>query len=235
MTELVHLDDLDVLMQKVRANIEARKSRIDTQDFVSAGKNNVPPPVDVKRTHYSAAELLASYDSVFMRTVYLAITGHEPCGKEAAQLLQELRLGKISRIDVIDILLTGHDARERGVVITGLRRQRFYDRMRRSIVLGKMTALARIARNIPRLASYMRQVISRVDGAERKVNQLELQLIQANQERQALEVFMQQQVQVLSARINTLHEQFQSPEFEKDALSICINKAPNPVRANYEA
>lgn len=205
MSELGQPDELDVLMQRVRADVEARKVRAaatETQAVAgNAGAPALPPPVDAGRLRYSAAELLAFYDVVFLRAAHIAVLGREPEGDAPARLLQQLRLGEIGRVEVIDVLRASDEAQARGASITGLTRERFSDGVRRSIAGRKLAALLRISRNIPRLASYMRQVISRVDTTERKMAQLEARLNEAQAAREAAEGQLRAQVEALSRRV----------------------------------
>ncbi|MFT0891450.1 hypothetical protein [Pseudochelatococcus sp. G4_1912] len=206
MGEMVRLNDLDILMQKVRADVEARKARVDAEAYALNDAEELPPPIDVNRMRYTAAELLANYDVVFLRSAYLAILGQEPDGDNAAQYLQDLRLGQLSRIDVLDCLLATDEARARGVRVSGLRRERFIERARRSVFGRKLGVLVRIAGNIPRLASYMRQVIARVDTAESKLQKLERHLIEAQAERQTCEALINQHLQAMTLQISELQE-----------------------------
>ncbi|MGI6245330.1 MAG: hypothetical protein ACOYJQ_06145 [Pseudochelatococcus sp.] len=204
MSEQVPLDDLDALMQRVRADVEARKARANAEIAAVNGADVIPPPVDAARLDYTATELLAHYDVVFMRAAHLAVLGREPAGEDAARFLQRLRLGEMSRIEVIDALAATDEAQARGARISGLARERFVERVRRSLLGRKLAALARIMRNIPRLASYMRQVVARVDAAERKVQQLERRLEETIEARKASEAQLGQRIQALTQQIGAL-------------------------------
>ncbi|MGV6871070.1 hypothetical protein ACUSIJ_00030 [Pseudochelatococcus sp. B33] len=201
MSEQVQPDDLDTLMQRIRADVEARKVKADAQAIGTNGLQILPPPIDSGRLQYTAAELLAFYDVVFLRAAHLAVLGREPRGEGAAKLLQQLRLGQISRVDVIDALRASDEAHVRGARISGLGRERFTDGIRRSLLGRKLAALLRISRNIPRLASYMKQVIARVDTTERKVLQLEAQLNEALAAREAAEAQLLERIETLSRRV----------------------------------
>lgn len=203
-SEQVQPDDLDALMQRIRADVEARKAKADAQVLGGDEVQVVPAPVDATRLQYTAAELLAFYDVVFLRAAHLAVLGREPRGESAAGLLQQLRLGQISRVGIIDALRATDEAQARGARISGLGRERFADGIRRSLLGRKLAALARILRNIPRLASYMRQVISRVDATERTVLQLERRLGDALAEREALEAQLLGRIETLSRQISEL-------------------------------
>ncbi|MBB3809651.1 hypothetical protein [Pseudochelatococcus contaminans] len=210
MNEQVQPDDLDALMQRIRANVEARKASTEAQVIVPDNVSAVAAPIDAGRQHYAAVEILAFYDVAFLRAAHLAILGREPDGEVASRLLQQLRLGDITRIDVIDTLRASDEAGVRGVRISGLGRARFADNIRRSAITRKLAALVRISRNIPRLASYMRQVISRVDLAERKVQQLEGQLKEALAARAAAEARMLERIETLSGRVANIEERSQA-------------------------
>lgn len=214
MNEQVQPDDLDALMQRIRANVEARKASAEAQVIAPDNAPAVAAPIDAGRQHYAAAEILAFYDVAFLRAAHLAVLGREPDGEVASRLLQQLRLGDITRIDVIDTLRASDEAGVRGVRISGLGRERFVDNIRRSAITRKLAALVRISRNIPRLASYMRQVISRVDLTERKVQQLEGQLKEALAARAASEAQLLQRIEALSSRIAAI-EGRSSPGGEK--------------------
>lgn len=205
MSEQVQPDDLDVLMQRIRADVEARKAQADAQAVAAGTAAQVlPPPVDAARLQYTAAELLSFYDAVFLRAAHLAVLGREPRGEDAAGLLQRLRLGEVSRVDIIDTLRATDEANARGARISGLGQERFAEGIRRSALGRKLAALVRISRNIPRLASYMKQVIARVDGTERKVLHLEGRLSEALAAREAAEARLAERVESLTRRIGEL-------------------------------
>lgn len=199
-SEQAQPDDLDVLMRRIRADVEARKAKADAQVIGATSAQALPPPVDSARLQFTAAELLGFYDVTFLRAAHLAVLGREPQGESAAKLLQQLRLGQVSRLDIVDALRATDEAHARGARVTGLERERFLEGIRRSLLGRKIAALARISRNIPRLASYMKQVITRVDATERKVAHLEGQLAEALSARETLEA----STQALSRRIEAL-------------------------------
>lgn len=203
-SEQVRPDDLDALMQRIRADVEARKAKADAQAIGTNDVQVLPPPIDAGRLQYTAAELLTFYDVVFLRAAHLAVLGREPRGEDAARLLQQLRLGQISRVDVIDALRATDEANARGARISGLGQERFADGIRRSLLGRKLAAFLRISRNIPRLASYMKQVISRVDTTERKVLQLEAQLNEALAARDAAQAQLLDRIEALSRRVAEL-------------------------------
>ncbi|MFC0219011.1 hypothetical protein ACFFJ7_11465 [Pseudochelatococcus lubricantis] len=204
MSELVRLDDLDALMQRVRADVEARKARADARIVGGNGAEVAPPPLDPAQLRYTATEILAHYDVVFMRAAYLSLLGREPAGEDAARFLQQLRLGQISRIDLIDALAATDEAQARGARISGLRRERFLDRIRRSRLGRKIVALASLARSIPRLASEVRRLAARVDTAERKAQQLERRLEEEHKAKTESEVQFSRQIEVLTQKISEL-------------------------------
>lgn len=204
MSEQVQPDDLDALMQRIRADVETRKAKAGAQAIGTSEMHVLPPPVNVARLQYTAAELLAFYDVVFLRAAHLAVLGREPQGDGAAKLLQQLRLGEVSRLDIIETLRASDEAQARGARISGLGQERFLDRIRRSSLGRKLAAVLRIARNVPRLASYMKQVISRVDTSERKVVQLEGKLNEALAGREAVEAQLLERIDILSRRVAEL-------------------------------
>lgn len=206
MSEHVQPDDLDALMQRIRADVEARKAKADAQAIGVSGVQVLPPPVDPGRLQYTASELLTHYDVVFLRAAHLAVLGREPQGETATRLLQQLRLGQISRVDVIDALRATDEAQGRGARISGLGQERFTETIRRSMLGQKLAALLRIARNIPRLASYMRQVISRTEITERKMQQLEAQLNETLVARETVEAQLLERIDSLSRRVIELEE-----------------------------
>lgn len=211
MSDVLQTHDLDTLMRRVRADVQARKSTVDAESgaggegAAAKGASAMAIPLDRNRTSYRAGELLAFHDVVFLRAAFIAVLGREP-DREANDLLRRLRLGEIGKTEALATLLATEEAHSRNVRIRGLWWHQLVGGAKSSAIGRKSASLARITRNIPRLASYIRQVVERVDVAERKVGYLQQRLDEEIASRQQEQGELSFQVRELADRLAGLEK-----------------------------
>jgi hypothetical protein len=183
--------DLDVLMARVRAEVEARKAQALIDAHQSAGGETAS--ADSAR-RYRAGVLLALPNAEFIKESYLATLGREPQEDELTELRDRLLTGQISRFRALKDLLDTEEARQRHSKIAGLRLSEILDAIRRSAPARWLARVGQTIRTIYLLPRRIPQFLKRVDVIERtareaafKAEELDHKLTAASQAIQALE------------------------------------------------
>jgi hypothetical protein len=181
MTAMPAPPDLDVLMERLRAEVAARRKQALAPPAEEPDDTEAAEAIDPARRRYHVREFLYLPDAAFVRAAARAVLGRDPTATEQADLLDRLRLGQAERLEIVAILRQQPEGQARGAGIGGLQARLFVMRVRRSASLAALRSMVRLLRNTPRLAGYMRQVVARVDQAERKADSATQRAAEATQ------------------------------------------------------
>jgi len=163
--------DLNQLMERLRAEVAARRGRALSEPEEDALDESVAAEaIDPTRRRYHVRDFLYLPNAACIRGAFRAVLGRDPTAEELAGMLDRLRLGQAERLELVAELHAMPEAVARGARIAGLRARLLVVRLRTNRTAGTARAAMRLLRNTPRLAGYMRQVVARVDEAERKAN-----------------------------------------------------------------
>jgi hypothetical protein len=183
--------DLDLLMARVRAEVEARKSQASIDARKSADGGAMPAKA-ARRTRASA--LLALPNVEFIKESYFAALGREPEEYELTELRDDLLTGQITRFGALRELLDSKEAKQRNSRIAGLRQSEILDAIRRSAPARWLVQAGKAIRTVYLLPRRIPQFLKRVDAIERtareaafKTEELDQKLAAASQAIQSLE------------------------------------------------
>lgn len=162
--------DLDALMERVRAEVNARRDR--TSAGTASAQQNAAANPDAPV--YNIDALIALPDAEFVRAAYRAIFAREASEDEFTGSRDRLLTGDIDRTRLLGELLKSDEARARGARIEGLGRHEFGDAIRHSALARWATNVAHTLRTIYLLPRRIRQFLKRVDGIERTAGETAL-------------------------------------------------------------
>ncbi|HEX9919719.1 MAG TPA: hypothetical protein VGA87_11160, partial [Pyrinomonadaceae bacterium] len=111
------------------------------------------------RSQYHVTELLAYHDRHFVESVYKAILGRAPSQLERARELDELRSGRVGKVEIIERLLSAAETRagaKRRVEIEGLPSP-LMRRLARMPVIGYVLRLVRALVRLPLSLQHQQQ------------------------------------------------------------------------------
>lgn len=149
------------------------------------------PPIegfDVAVKRYRLSDFLAFQDRDFVALAYRGVLKREPEGEGFAYHLEQLRSGRLSRIDILGDIAHSAEARAAGVSIDGLAKAYARARLGRLPVLGSIFRWLAAFAQLPGLLTYIRQVETSSHGRMAALTDaLDAQLAQANTRLAALE------------------------------------------------
>jgi hypothetical protein len=155
--------DLDALMERLRAEVEQRRSQASAG---GAGGGQ----------RYDAQALLDLPDAEFVATARRFILGREAGADEVGRDLDRLLLGRVSRTAFLQELMSSAEGRARGVPLEGLARAIRRERMRDGVVSRWLLNAAQVFRTIYLLPRRIRQFQKRVDLLERRAADVALRI-----------------------------------------------------------
>jgi O-antigen chain-terminating methyltransferase len=168
--------ELDVLMERLRAEIAARAAVAKTKTSGAAGgMANAASARGVR-------QLLALPGADFVDAAFRAVLGRDPDPERQGAVQRRLDIGLASRSDVLVELRWSEEGRAQGRHVPGLAWLVVRHRLRNARLNKAVRSGLRLLRNIPRLALYMRSVVERVDGAERRAANAEAAAMRATAE-----------------------------------------------------
>lgn len=106
---------------------------------------------------YDLNDLLRFHDRVFVRNAYRAILGRHPTEAECVTHLNELRTGRMNKIDVLATLRFSAAGKARGVQIEGLQGRAIVRRLGQIPIIGYMLRLAIALTRLPNLVRDQKQ------------------------------------------------------------------------------
>lgn len=176
--------DLDALMERVRAEVNARKSPAS----VVPAATRADSVANLETAACSVDALMALPDAEFVRAAYVTVFARDATEAEFTYNRDRLFIGTIDRGRLLGELLKSEEARRRGARIEGFSQRALGDAIRRSAPARWTMNAANTFRTIYLLPRRIRQFLKRVDGIERTAGETSLR---ANQ---------------LSARVHSLED-----------------------------
>jgi hypothetical protein len=155
--------DLDVLMARLREEVEARKRKAASEPAAS-GAASEPRRV-------SAEDLIELPEAAFVLTAYRLLLGREAAPEEADRQIDRLLLGRLQRTKLLAELLATDEARAAGARLEGLPQARRRERLMSSPVARLFLGAANVFRTIYLLPKRIRQFIKRVEGLEQRASE----------------------------------------------------------------
>jgi hypothetical protein len=162
--------DLDALMQRLRAEVNARKSHSSAEPASAPDHSKAT----AAPRGCTADTLLSLPDAEFVRAAYAAIFAREAIETEFAKSRDRLLTGEIGRTRLLRELLRSDEAVKRGARIEGLGRRELSEWIRRSAPAKWAMNVAHTVRTIYLLPRRIRQFLKRVDGIERTAGETAL-------------------------------------------------------------
>lgn len=146
------------------ASVELRRMLLNAVEF-SEPEHEIPtvrlqPEFEPhKDDHYQLADLLKFHDHTFVRNAYRAILKREPGENEPGQMefREELRSGRLNKIDVLASIRSSGEGRRKGVRVDGLARPAAIRRLYRVPVFGYLFELLGAVARLPRSLRSQRQ------------------------------------------------------------------------------
>jgi O-antigen chain-terminating methyltransferase len=143
---------------------------------------------DLGAKRYRLSDFLNYQDRDFVALAYRGLLKREPEGEGFAYHLEQLRSGRLSRIDILGDMATSPEARASGVEIEGLAQAYGRARLGRLPILGALVRWLGAFAQLPGLLTYIRQVETSSHGRMAALTDaLDAQLVAANARLAALE------------------------------------------------
>ena len=173
--------DLDVLMRRIRAKVESRKAAASATGSAQSASSTLPdigsqptvtpPPLNLARLsaaavpvpskeRYTTEELLRYHDEEFLHYAYRAILRRDPDPNGLASFLDELRGGRVSRIEVLGRLRYSPEGRAAAVPVRGLALRFAVRSARRIPVLGRVIAILQYVLRLPEVVGSLERLES---------------------------------------------------------------------------
>lgn len=171
--------DLDVLMRRIRMKVESRKAASSAARAAQVPSSitsdtapqpaSAPPPLSLSRLsaaetpvpsnkRYTSEELLRYHDEEFLRYAYHAILRRDPDGRGFASFLDELRSGRVSRIEVLGRIRYSPEGRAAAVPVEGLALRFAVRRARRIPVFGRVIAVLQYVGRLPEVVGSLERL-----------------------------------------------------------------------------
>jgi len=160
--------DLDVLMEKIRAEVVERKQ---LAGVVSPSEVAPIASPDFATRKWNARQLLALPATDFARATHLAFFGREPSPDEFVRLRDRLLVGRVGRMRILREFRRSPEARARELRVEGLTQQFVWDRLYWSPPAKFGRALGRGARTLWLVRRHIREFTERVETLERRAAQ----------------------------------------------------------------
>jgi O-antigen chain-terminating methyltransferase len=146
-----------------------------------------PATFDVAAKRYRLSDFLVFQDRDFVGLAYRGLLKREPEGEGFAYHLEQLRSGRLSRIDILGDMAQTAEAQQAGVEIEGLRAAYRRARLARLPLLGRFVRWLGALAQLPGLLVYIRQVETAAHGRMAALTDaLEAELHAAKQAQAAL-------------------------------------------------
>jgi hypothetical protein len=161
--------DLDVLMQRIRSEVEKRRSadrsnrpgaRAPEGDAAAddggralqlARMAETAAPFEPK-DRYGVDDFLPYHDEEFLTRVYRGVLRRQPDGPGFVSFLEQLRRGSLSKVEVLGRVRYSAEGRAAAVPVAGLAPRFALRMMRRIPLLGRVVAIAQYVVRLPELA-----------------------------------------------------------------------------------
>ncbi|MCL1634638.1 methyltransferase domain-containing protein [Luteimonas sp. SX5] len=177
---------VDEIMRRVRAEIVQRGGIAFPDEAGTAGEAGDPlwwrPAADrlPEKREYALADLLAFSDADFVVTAYRVVLFRSPDEEGFRHFLSQLRLGNLSKVEVLGALRWSAEGRARGVHIDGLLAPYVMRQWRRKRVIGPLIgwlhAFARLGSLPDRLAGAESAQARELQQLGRQLNHMGAQL-----------------------------------------------------------
>jgi O-antigen chain-terminating methyltransferase len=174
--------DLDVLMRRIRAQVEARRgvhaaaacepANVASEHALRLERVRENAPAFVPKPRYDLADFLAYYDEEFLQRVYRGVLRRNPDSTGCASFLQALRANALSRIEVLGRIRYSREGRAADVAVNGLAVRFALRSMRRLPLIGRLVGIVQYVVRLPDvIASHERfeGEIARREAALRRV------------------------------------------------------------------
>lgn len=155
--------DLDVLMARLREEVQARKRHSASEP---GGPASVPAPERVR-----ALDLIELPEAAFVMTAYRLLLGREAGPEEADRQIDRLLLGRVMRSDMLAELQGTAEARAAGATLEGLPQARLRERLMSSRVASVALNAANGLRTVLLLPKRIRQFVKRVESLEQRASE----------------------------------------------------------------
>lgn len=153
--------DLDVLMTRLREEVQARKRQAASEQAASAV---------TEQRRVRAMDLLEMPEAAFVMTAYRALLGREAQPDEADRQIDRLLLGRAKRTDLLAELLSTDEARAAGAALEGLAQARRRERLMSNPVASLFLSAANTLRTVYLLPKRIRQFVKRVEALEQRAS-----------------------------------------------------------------
>lgn len=150
--------DLDVLMARLREEVQARKR--------DAAQAAAP---EVRRVR--VVDLLDLPEAAFVMTSYRALLAREPEPDEADRQIDRLLLGRVKRTELLAELLATPEAQSVGATLDGLPQARLRERLMSSPVGSLGLNAANALRTVYLLPMRIGQFVRRVEALEQRTSE----------------------------------------------------------------
>ena len=189
--------DIERLMAEIRAAVEKREARgegsligasLELYDLLSKAEAKSiqaselsplklqPEFVRRKDDHYHVNDLLQYHDYTFIRNAYRAILKREPEEIGMDPFLQELRSGRLNKIDILERLCSSREGKSKGVRLDGLARPATLRKLYRVPVLGylleMLTAIIRLPATLRSQRQFEAHALAQQEMIADRINQL---------------------------------------------------------------
>lgn len=154
--------DLDLLMERIRAELTGGGNRREQAQEPPAVMTLVSPGLH----RYRFGEFAGLDNESFVRSAYLAVLGREPAEMDRLVTLHRLEAGQTGRALLLRELLSSDEGRLHGSTVTGLPLRAALERLRHNRASRMLRVVARLARNSPQIADYMRRLAAQSATAE---------------------------------------------------------------------
>jgi hypothetical protein len=150
--------DLDVLMARLREEVQARK-------------REAAPAAAHEPKCVRAADLLDLPEAAFVMKAYRALLGREADPEEADRAIDRLLLGRVKRTELLVELLATEEARAAGATLEGLPQARVRERLMASPVASLGLSAANALRTVYLLPKRVHQFVKRVEALEQRASE----------------------------------------------------------------
>lgn len=155
--------DLDVLMARLREEVQARKRHAAPEP---GGPASIAAP-----KHVRAEDLIELPEAAFVMTAYRLLLGREAGPDEADRQIDRLLLGRVMRADMLAEILETAEARAAGTTLEGLPQARLRERLMSSRVTSLALNAANGLRTLVLLPKRIRQFVKRVESLEQRASE----------------------------------------------------------------
>ena len=266
MTEVTdHEINVDQLMAEIRQAVAKREAEgrmslagasVELHRMLSKAGEFAPPLQELsplalqpefephKNDHYHVNDLLKYHDHNFIWNAYRAILKREPDEAGLREFREELRSGRLNKIDVLGRLRNSPEGRNKGVNIEGLARPAAIRRLYRVPVLGYLlemfSAIARLPGSLRSQRQFETHALAQQQLLADRINQLSRvtlevsdslsrELSELSQEQKDFARLQHEQVAALFREQREILELLKTIQRSAVQLSADSEKTPPPV------